>query len=51
VAPEPRRPRQAGKRQADLMPIKLPSFRARKDVYPADLWTKCPSCEEQLFNK
>ncbi len=33
------------------MPIKLPSFRARRDVYPADLWTKCPSCEEQLFNK
>ena len=37
--------------QAGLMPIKLPSFRARRDVYPADLWTKCPSCEEQLFNK
>src|SRR6476659_5546549 len=33
------------------MPIKLPSFRARRDVYPADLWTKCPSCEEMLFNK
>jgi acetyl-CoA carboxylase carboxyl transferase subunit beta len=33
------------------MPLKLPSFRQRKDVYPADLWTKCPSCEEQLFNK
>ena len=34
-----------------MPPIKLPSFRARRDVYPADLWTKCPSCEEMLFNK
>ncbi len=33
------------------MPIKLPSFRPRKDVYPPDLWTKCPSCTEMLFNK
>jgi acetyl-CoA carboxylase carboxyl transferase beta subunit/acetyl-CoA carboxylase carboxyl transferase alpha subunit len=33
------------------MPLKLPSFRARRDVYPADLWTKCPTCEEMLFNK
>jgi acetyl-CoA carboxylase carboxyl transferase subunit beta len=33
------------------MPIKFPSFRPRKDVYPPDLWTKCPSCEEMLFNK
>src|SRR5450759_3616818 len=33
------------------MPIKLPSFRSHKDAYPADLWTKCPSCEEQLFNR
>jgi len=33
------------------MPIKLPSFRARKEDYPADLWSKCPSCEETLFNK
>jgi acetyl-CoA carboxylase carboxyl transferase subunit beta len=33
------------------MPIKLPSFRQRKDAYPPDLWTKCPSCEEMLFNK
>lgn len=33
------------------MPIKLPSFRGRKDAYPPDLWTKCPSCEEMLFNK
>ena len=30
---------------AGLMPIKLPSFRARRDAYPPDLWTKCPSCE------
>jgi acetyl-CoA carboxylase carboxyl transferase subunit beta len=33
------------------MPIKLPSFRARRDAYPADLWTKCPSCETMLFNR
>jgi acetyl-CoA carboxylase carboxyl transferase subunit beta len=33
------------------MPIKLPSFRPRRDVYPPDLWTKCPSCGEMLFNK
>ncbi|HET7028403.1 MAG TPA: acetyl-CoA carboxylase, carboxyltransferase subunit beta [Candidatus Limnocylindrales bacterium] len=33
------------------MPISLPSFRSRRDAYPADLWTKCPSCEEMLFNK
>ena len=33
------------------MPLKLPSFRGRKDAYPPDLWTKCPSCEEMLFNK
>src|SRR5262245_18415950 len=33
------------------MPIKLPSFRARRDAYPPDLWTKCPSCAEILFNK
>jgi len=33
------------------MPIKLPSFRPRRDAYPADLWTKCPSCSEMLFNK
>ena len=34
-----------------MPPIKLPSFRQRRDVYPPDLWTKCPSCEEMLFNK
>ena len=33
------------------MPLKLPSFRARRNTYPADLWTKCPSCESMLFNK
>ena len=33
------------------MPIKLPTFRGRRDEHPADLWTKCPSCEEMLFNK
>ncbi len=33
------------------MPLKLPSFRARRDAYPTDLWTKCPSCETQIFNK
>ena len=33
------------------MPIRLPSFRPRKDAYPPDLWTKCPSCSEMLFNK
>ena len=33
------------------MPLKLPSFRQRRDAYPPDLWTKCPSCGEMLFNK
>ena len=33
------------------MPLKLPSFRARKDIYPPDLWTKCPTCSTMLFNK
>lgn len=33
------------------MPIKFPSFRTRRETYPPDLWTKCPSCEEALFNK
>ena len=32
------------------MPIKLP-FRPRRDTYPPDLWTKCPSCEEMIFNR
>jgi acetyl-CoA carboxylase carboxyl transferase subunit beta len=33
-----------------LMPVRLP-FRPRRDAYPPDLWTKCPSCSEMLFNK
>ena len=33
------------------MPIKLPTFRPRRDDYPADLWTKCPTCAQMLFNK
>ena len=33
------------------MPLKLPSFRPRRDVYPPDLWTKCPTCSTMLFNK
>jgi len=33
------------------MPIKLPTFRSRREDYPADLWTKCPSCAQMLFNK
>jgi len=36
---------------AVLMPIKLPSFRSRRESHPPDLWTKCPSCAEMLFNK
>ena len=34
-----------------MPPIKFPSFRPKRNVYPPDLWTKCPSCEEMLFNK
>ena len=37
--------------RARLMPIKLPSFRGRRETYPPDLWTKCPSCEEMIFNR
>lgn len=33
------------------MPLKLPTFRGRRDVYPPDLWTKCPTCSTMLFNK
>ncbi|MFM2105510.1 MAG: hypothetical protein RL338_542 [Chloroflexota bacterium] len=33
------------------MPIKLPSFRGRKDAKPPDLWTKCPSCGEMHYNR
>ena len=32
------------------MPIKLP-FRPRRDTFPADLWTQCPTCGEMLYNK
>ncbi len=32
------------------MPITFP-FRARRETYPPDLWTQCPSCSEMLFNK
>ena len=33
------------------MPMKFPSFRSRRAAYPEKMWTRCPSCEEQLFNK
>ncbi|OGO59426.1 MAG: acetyl-CoA carboxylase subunit beta [Chloroflexi bacterium RBG_16_72_14] len=33
------------------MPMKFPSFRSRREDYPEKMWTRCPSCEEQLFNK
>jgi acetyl-CoA carboxylase carboxyl transferase subunit beta len=33
------------------VPIKIPSFRPRRDAYPPDLWTKCPTCSQMLFNK
>jgi len=32
------------------MPIKLP-FRPRGQSFPPDLWTKCPGCDEMLYNK
>ncbi|CAN5440184.1 acetyl-CoA carboxylase, carboxyltransferase subunit beta [soil metagenome] len=32
------------------MPIKLP-FRPRGRSFPPDLWTRCPTCEEMLYNK
>jgi acyl-CoA carboxylase subunit beta len=32
------------------MPIKLP-FGSRGRELPKDLWTKCPGCEEMLYNK
>jgi acetyl-CoA carboxylase carboxyl transferase subunit beta len=32
------------------MPIKLP-FRPRRDTYPPDLWTRCPTCSEMVYNK
>jgi hypothetical protein len=32
------------------MPVKLP-FRPRGGEYPPDLWTRCPACDEMLYNK
>jgi acetyl-CoA carboxylase carboxyl transferase subunit beta len=32
------------------MPIKLP-FGGRRQSYPTDLWTRCPGCQEMLYNK
>ena len=32
------------------MPIKLP-FGGRRESQPNDLWTRCPECEEMLYNK
>jgi acetyl-CoA carboxylase carboxyl transferase subunit beta len=32
------------------MPIKLP-FGQRRQSFPPDLWTRCPGCEEMLYNK
>ncbi len=32
------------------MPIKLP-FGPRQQSFPPDMWTRCPSCEEMLYNK
>jgi acetyl-CoA carboxylase carboxyl transferase subunit beta len=32
------------------MPVNLP-FRPRRDSFPPDLWTQCPSCAEMLYNK
>ncbi|MHB8960040.1 MAG: acetyl-CoA carboxylase, carboxyltransferase subunit beta [Candidatus Limnocylindrales bacterium] len=33
------------------MPVKFPGFRSRREAVPDKLWTRCPSCSEQLFNK
>jgi acetyl-CoA carboxylase carboxyl transferase subunit beta len=34
------------------MPMKFPTFRSRREAAgPDNMWTRCPSCEEQLFNK
>jgi acetyl-CoA carboxylase carboxyl transferase subunit beta len=33
------------------MPVKFPQFRTRREAFPEKMWTRCPSCEEQLFNK
>ena len=32
------------------MPLKLP-FRTRGQEHPPDLWTRCPGCEEMVYNK
>jgi acetyl-CoA carboxylase carboxyl transferase subunit beta len=32
------------------MPIKLP-FSGRRHSYPTDMWTRCPDCQEMLYNK
>jgi acetyl-CoA carboxylase carboxyl transferase subunit beta len=32
------------------MPIKLP-FGPRRQSFPPDLWTQCPSCQDMLYNK
>jgi acetyl-CoA carboxylase carboxyl transferase subunit beta len=32
------------------MPINLP-FGPRRQSFPPDLWTRCPGCEEMLYNK
>ena len=32
------------------MPIKLP-FGPRRQSFPPDLWTRCPGCQEMLYNK
>ncbi|CAN5726435.1 acetyl-CoA carboxylase, carboxyltransferase subunit beta [soil metagenome] len=32
------------------MPIKLP-FGGRREAYPNDMWTRCPDCQEMLYNK
>ena len=33
------------------MPRRFPTFGSRRDAYPETMWTRCPSCQEQLFNK
>jgi acetyl-CoA carboxylase beta subunit len=31
--------------------MKFPSFRGRREPFSdTTMWTRCPSCEEQLFN-
>ena len=33
------------------MPRRFPTFGSRREAYPESMWTRCPSCQEQLFNK